>query len=248
MTNGKSMGYPTLESIYWRYILSQEAIGQPNDNFTYQTMINYVNGLGDYWIRLVEQMIPASTIWSTGVKYENSAFHRQKHAWRRQRGCQIVPVPCKPCVTTTNFLPIDCPVQSTECPVYPLGTVSSFTGILGKVVTNYIASIGKDAGSCNFNSINSEWFVDLRINDTIIAKNKFFTGVGYGNNSFSSPNNSQWFDALIDTLDGINDDGYDYYLTENNTKVVVFNSICSESAQDLTLTINVGINLKICCN
>lgn len=248
MTNGKSMGYPTLESVYWRYLLSQEAIGQPNDNFTYKTMIDYVNGLGDYWIRLVEQMIPASTIWSTGVKYENSAFHRQKHAWRRQRGCQIVPVPCKPCVTTTNFLPVDCPVQSTECSVYPLGTVSSFTGILGKVVTDYIASIGKDAGSCNFNSINSDWFVDLRINNTIIAQNKFFTGVGYGNNSFSSPSNSQWFDALIDTLDGINDSGYDYYLTNNNTKVVVFNTICSESAQDLTLSINVGINLKICCN
>ena len=248
MTNGKSMGYPTLESIYWRYLLSQETIGQPNDNFTYQTMINYVNGLGDYWIRLVEQMIPASTIWSTGVKYENSAFHRQKHAWRRQRGCQIVPVPCKPCVTTTNFLPIDCPVQSTECPVYPLGVVSSFTGILGKVVINYIESIGKEVNSCDFNSINSEWFVDLRINDTIIAKNQFFNGVGYGNNSFSSPSNSQWFDALIESLEGINDDGYDYYLTDNNTKVVVFNSICSESAQNLTLSINVGINLKICCN
>jgi len=66
-------------------------------------MIEYVNGLGDYWIRLVEQMIPATTIWNTGVKYENSIFHRQKFVWRRQRGCEIIPVPCKPCELTTNL-------------------------------------------------------------------------------------------------------------------------------------------------
>ena len=66
-------------------MLSEKAIGVSNNNFTYDTMIQYVNGLGDYWVRLVEQMIPATTIWSTGVKYENSAFHRQKHAWTKER-------------------------------------------------------------------------------------------------------------------------------------------------------------------
>ena len=27
-------------------------------------MIDYVNGIGDYWMRLVEQVIPASTLWN----------------------------------------------------------------------------------------------------------------------------------------------------------------------------------------
>jgi hypothetical protein len=87
--NGKTGGYPTLESIYWRYLESQD-VNIENNNFTYRTMIDYVVGLGDYWIRLIEQMVPATTIFNTGIKYENSIFHRQKFVWKRQRGCQII--------------------------------------------------------------------------------------------------------------------------------------------------------------
>ena len=42
-TDGKTSGYPTLQSIYWKYLESGQAINIPNDNFTYQTMIDYVN-------------------------------------------------------------------------------------------------------------------------------------------------------------------------------------------------------------
>jgi hypothetical protein len=65
-------------------------VGIQNNNFTYQNMINYINEVGDYWIRLVEQFIPATTIWNTGTKFENSVFHRQKFIYRRQKGCNNV--------------------------------------------------------------------------------------------------------------------------------------------------------------
>ena len=90
-SNGKTGGYPTLESIYWKYIQSEEFAEIPNNNFKYDNMIEYVNGMGDYWIRLIEQMIPATTIWNTGIKMENSIFHRQKFVWRRQEGCELIP-------------------------------------------------------------------------------------------------------------------------------------------------------------
>jgi hypothetical protein len=90
-SNGKTGGYPTLESIFWKYLQSKETINIPNNNFSYETMLDYVQGIGDYWIRMVEQMIPSTTIWNTGTKLENSIFHRQKFVWRRQEGCQIVP-------------------------------------------------------------------------------------------------------------------------------------------------------------
>ena len=250
MTNGKSMGYPTLESIYWKYLLSEDAIGLSNNNFTYDTMIQYVDGLGDYWIRLVEQMIPATTIWSTGVKYENSVFHRQKHAWRRQRGCQIVPIPCKPCSTESNFYPIDCPIQSVECSKYPSGissTITTFSGVLGKVVTDYMTSIGKNSNDCYLNGLQTEWYVDLRVNGSILVKNKFFNGSGLNVPQFSSPSNSQWNSALIIALDDLKNYGYDYYMSGTDN-VVVFNSVCSENSQGLTFSINVGININLCCN
>jgi hypothetical protein len=34
--------------------------------------------------------VPATTIWNTGTKFENSIFHRQKFIYRMQKGCQIV--------------------------------------------------------------------------------------------------------------------------------------------------------------
>jgi hypothetical protein len=95
-SNGKTGGYPTLESIFWKYLQSQETINIPNNNFSYQTMLEYVQGIGDYWIRIVEQMIPSTTIWNTGTKLENSIFHRQKFVWRRQVGCQVVPFEIPP--------------------------------------------------------------------------------------------------------------------------------------------------------
>jgi hypothetical protein len=62
-SDGKTGGYPTLDSIYWKYLTSNQDVNIPNDNYTYKTMIDYVTGMGDYWIRLVEQMIPATTLW-----------------------------------------------------------------------------------------------------------------------------------------------------------------------------------------
>ena len=85
-SDGKTSGYPTLESIYWKYLTMFNDVGIENNNFTYSTMIEYAEGIGDYWIRLVEQMMPATTILNTGIKFENSIFHRQKFVYRRQRG------------------------------------------------------------------------------------------------------------------------------------------------------------------
>jgi hypothetical protein len=82
-------------------------------------MIDYVNGMGNYWIRMVEQMVPATTIWNTGVKLENSVLHRQKYVWRRQEGCKFIPVPCKPCSLSTQLYVLDCPVQEVICSLYP---------------------------------------------------------------------------------------------------------------------------------
>jgi len=95
--DGKTGGYPTLQSIYWKYLQSQQTVGIPSNQFTYQKMIDYTLGIGDYWQRLLEQLVPATTLWLTGQKMENSIFHRQKFVWRRQRGCQFIQVECVPC-------------------------------------------------------------------------------------------------------------------------------------------------------
>ena len=116
-SDGKTGGYPTLQSIFWKYITMYDDTGIENNNFNYGNMVEYINGLGDYWIRLIEQFIPSSTIWNTGTKFENSIFHRQKFVYRMQRGCQIVTSttpgsvvagsitpPCSPKIFTINLI------------------------------------------------------------------------------------------------------------------------------------------------
>jgi len=151
------------------------------------TLTKYVEGMGDYWIRLVEQMMPASTIWNTGVKLENSIFHRQKFVWRRQRGCQFIPVVCKPCELTTTIYNHDCPRQSKECDVYPFGgKVSNFNGVLNSVISNYTTN--NELVDCVSTSVISQWYVNITFNDVLIISNLFFDGVGV-NSTLSAPTN-----------------------------------------------------------
>lgn len=89
-SDGKTSGYPTLQSLFWKYLTMSQDVGITNNNFTYQNMINYINSIGSYWVNLVQQVIPATTIWNTGTKLENSIFHRQKFAYRPQRGCGTI--------------------------------------------------------------------------------------------------------------------------------------------------------------
>ena len=244
-TNGKTMGYPTLESIYWRYLTSENLIGVENNNFNYTNMIEYVNGLGDYWIRLVEQMIPATTIWNTGIKYENSIFHRQKFAWRRQQGCGLEPVPCKPCLGVANLNPVDCPYQSVECEKYPWNTnpsIVSFGTILSQLVTS---SVG-DLTGCELNGMTSEWILELTYNSSVVYSVTFFTGVGFSIPTLSFPSTNDWNTALTTGLNYLAIFGLDYYYTIDD-KVVVYNSVCSIDETGVDFAIDLKINYDLYC-
>ena len=79
INDGKTGGYPTLQQIYLDYLNTN--CGE-NNQYTYQKMIDYTLALGDYWIKIVEQMFPATTLWTSGVKVENSVFHRDKFVYK----------------------------------------------------------------------------------------------------------------------------------------------------------------------
>ena len=245
ITDGKTGGYPTLQSIYWKYLESQQLAGVQNNNFTYQTMIDYVNGLGDYWINLIEQMIPATTIWNTGTKLENSIFHRQKFVWRRQTNCKFIPSPCNPCNIVTQLFVYDCPGQYIECGIFPWDndpTVVSFGYILNKVLQEYYASTYIDYSDCLGTTIIANWFVDLRINGSQIVQQQFLTTYG----PLNSPTPQQWLLALESALSSLQLNGYSYDINIDNNTVTVFNNNCNATFDDFQ--INVGINFNVLCN
>jgi len=247
ITDGKTGGYPTLSSIYWKYLESEKLIGVENDNFTYQPIIDYLNGMGDYWVRLIEQMVPATTIWNTGVKYENSIFHRQKFVWRRQFGCKIVPIPCNPCELTTQLFDFDCPVQVLECPIYPWDAnpdFLSFGTIFANTLVDYLQSSGLTPNDCILNTVTSLWYVELKYNGVPLVSNQFATTVGYQN----FPSANDWYNALIGSLDDLQTFGFDYDIDTKNNSVAIYNINCIPVDNENVFEINVGINFSILCN
>ena len=245
ITDGKTGGYPTLQSIFWKYIESEQTVGIPNNKYTYQKLIDYVNGIGPYWTKLVEQMVPATTIWNGGVRLENSIFNKQKFVYRRQRGCQFIPVPVDPCYIISNIFDYTCNTEYADFNIYPWFNgdvmVSNFSSILGNRVNNMLAQSGLTLNQCYENSVLTDWYVDLTINGEVIIKDSFYTGYGISD----VPTNTQWRNALINYLPQLYNYGYTYYLN-GNTLTITNLSCLTQNIVD-TVSLNVGINININC-
>lgn len=74
--------YPTLKLLYDRYLNSQYYCGTLSSAFSYLTMEEFSNLIGDYWVDLVEQVIPSTTIWGSVKIYSNTIFDQQKHQYK----------------------------------------------------------------------------------------------------------------------------------------------------------------------
>ena len=231
-------GYPTLSSLYWKYLTSEQDVNIPSNKYTYQKMIDYTNGIGDYWMRLVEQVIPASTLWSGGQKMENSVFHQQKHVYRVQRGCDIVVVDCVPCEIEGPLWNYNCSKQTVDCNLYPS---SSFGQILSQQLSSIVEASGYTTSQCDLNSVLSEWYIDLRLDSNILVQEKFYTG--YGNQD--SPSNNDWLNAVNAYFQYLYQDGMDYTIDGNT--ITFSNTGCDPTFTDKTITLNVGINITINC-
>lgn len=237
--SSKTGGYPTLQSIYWKYLTSEQAVNIPSNKYTYQKMIDFTNGIGDYWMRLVEQVVPASTLWSGGQKMSNSEFDRQKFVYRVQRGCEILPVPCTPCSITGPLFKYDCVDQTVDCNLYPS---IDWEIILNSQITNMITSSGYTTADCDLNSIVSSWYIDLRIDSDIIVQELFYTGYGSGD----APTNAQWVNAVNNHFQYLYQNGLAY--TINGNTISFTNIGCMANFTNKTIYLNVGINLSINCS
>jgi hypothetical protein len=197
-------------------------------------------------MKLVEQMIPATTIWNTGTRLENSVLHKQKFVYRRQRGCQFVPVPAEPCYIITSIFNYDCSYEYVDFYIYPWLngdiTVNNFQSILANRVNNLLASSGLTLNNCIQNSVYSTWYVDLKIGGEQIILYNFYTGFGYTD----VPTNTDWRNALITNLPRLYNYGFDYTLDED------FLTINSQTLTPRNLGdfvfLNVGINITISCD
>lgn len=238
ITDGKGGGYPTLQSLYWKYMNSEENVGIPSNKYTYQKMIDFTNGIGDYWMKLIEQMIPASTIWTGGQKMQNNVLQRQKVVWRRQRGCEIVPVACIPCSYTGQLFGYDCNVQTLTCNI----ELDEPQNLLTQAINSSVSAQGFQYSDCLLSTLVTEWFVEIRLDSQLLVLTQFYNGSGPN----QYPTNNQWITAVNNSLEYLYQQGIDYSL--NNNSLTVTNIGCNNDFTNKTLHVNVGINVNINCS
>ena len=245
ITDGKTGGYPTLQSIWWKYIQQLQLNGTVNNQYTYQKLIDYLNGIGPYWMKLVDQMIPATTIWNGGNKFENSILHRQKFVYRRQRGCEIVPVVQPPCETTSGLFGGTSSNQYWSTYIYPWlngnPTVSNFNSVMLSALETFLASRNLSINDCIMETLEAQWYIDLRVGSTILVQQMFFQDEGPD----AYPTNQQWIDALNSYLPQLNSLGYGFTISGNQLTITNLTSVPMYNEQVLSL--NVGINFNINC-
>ncbi len=75
--------YPLLKMIYENYLNSLDVIGVKSSEFNYSDMSKFVKLIGDYWVDLVEQVIPSTTIWGATYKFNNTIFDNNKYKYKR---------------------------------------------------------------------------------------------------------------------------------------------------------------------
>jgi hypothetical protein len=99
--------YATLRLLYDRYMNSLKYCGVKSSAFDYYTMEKFSKLIGSYWTDLIEQVIPATTIWNSTKVYTNTIFDEQKYKYKAYTSL----FGTNPC---DNIVPLS-PTTGTSC-------------------------------------------------------------------------------------------------------------------------------------
>jgi hypothetical protein len=80
-------GYPMLQLFYLLYLNASNCGKDLTGKLTYNSLFEFMDQIGDYWLDLLEQVVPATTIWegcdNSGKIYRNTIFDQNKYAYKR---------------------------------------------------------------------------------------------------------------------------------------------------------------------
>jgi hypothetical protein len=74
--------YATLRALYDRYMNSSGTCQTNSSKFDYQSMNKFAGLVGNYWVDIIEQVIPATTIWGATKIFSNTMFDTQKYKYK----------------------------------------------------------------------------------------------------------------------------------------------------------------------
>lgn len=74
--------YPTLKALYHRYLNTLKYCGVNSASYTIYDIEKFSILLGTYWVDLVEQFVPSTTIWESTHIYSNTIFDQDKFNYK----------------------------------------------------------------------------------------------------------------------------------------------------------------------
>jgi hypothetical protein len=160
--------YPTLKLLYSRYLNSTSYCANSSSQFNYNSMVNFSELVGNYWIDLIDQVIPSTTIWGSGYIYRNTMWEQEKFKYRTYSLFS--------CDEPTNT-PVSSPVigqeDNVEVELEILVNDSYYDGINGISST---VEVSGDNQSCNSVSViqtnyGSEFIGNVVILNNVSGKN-----------------------------------------------------------------------------
>jgi hypothetical protein len=79
--------YPTLRLFYHLYLVANDCGSELTGKLTYNNLFQFMDLIGDYWLELLEQVIPATTIMegcdNSGKAYRNTIFDNNKFVYKK---------------------------------------------------------------------------------------------------------------------------------------------------------------------
>jgi hypothetical protein len=115
---------------------------------------------------------------------------------------------------------------------------------MAKLLDEYLLSLG-NVTNCQYNTMVSTWYVDIRIDGVVATSFEFFTGYGYSNPVFSIPSEDLWRTAVNGALAELFTYGLSYNIFGD--KVYVYNNNCEPIEVSQLFELNVGIDFDILC-
>lgn len=232
MYDSSSM-YPLLYNLFYEY----KGL-QLSQSYSYQKTIDYTNGIGDYWMRLIEQLVPATTLWTGGQKFDNSTVHRQKLTWRRQRKHYDTDVITPPSYYSGTIYDNSCEYTEIVCDI----TYNTQQTDIINVINDTVSGNGYIYGDCDTSTTITEWIVIVKINDVVEYEGTpYYNGAGVND----YPSQTQWNTAVDEAFNNINT--YNISHTIENNQITIFNVDCRNNLLGDSVSIESKINLSINC-
>lgn len=72
--------YPVLSNIYWEYLKAVKADGI--ESIDYKKTLQFINTFDTYWVKLLQQFVPATSIFTAGRKFANANITSSKFQYK----------------------------------------------------------------------------------------------------------------------------------------------------------------------